>query len=238
MVYCLEQGLIYRCASQCVVALAVCSVRCLTSSSRRAACPGRKLTHISATASMAIPLLGSCPVCVCGCACVCRDGCQQGGLSSPGLRLPEITFPNSHLPSAAGRCAAVSMGPLLPQGLCTLHPPCLEGFPSSPSGSVARAARWLALGPVLARPSAFPLSPQHSHSSESLSPLRLGCPGAWGCRARPCLPSVPGYLALSRPWPCAQQEQAGLCFCKRPPGTSHDCMFCLFTTFVVAESIL
>uniref|UniRef100_A0A8D1FKD4 Tuberin n=1 Tax=Sus scrofa TaxID=9823 RepID=A0A8D1FKD4_PIG len=57
MVYCLEQGLIYRCASQCVVALAVCSVEMPDVIIKALPVLVVKLTHISATASMAVPLL-------------------------------------------------------------------------------------------------------------------------------------------------------------------------------------
>ncbi|XP_057604915.1 tuberin isoform X3 [Hippopotamus amphibius kiboko] len=57
VVYCLEQGLIYRCASQCVVALAVCSVEMPDIIIKALPVLVVKLTHISATASMAIPLL-------------------------------------------------------------------------------------------------------------------------------------------------------------------------------------
>ncbi|XP_015992051.2 tuberin isoform X6 [Rousettus aegyptiacus] len=57
MVYCLEQGLIYRCASQCVVALAICSVEMPDIMIKALPILVVKLTHISATASMAIPLL-------------------------------------------------------------------------------------------------------------------------------------------------------------------------------------
>ncbi|XP_045142049.1 tuberin isoform X3 [Echinops telfairi] len=57
MVYCLEQGLIYRCASQCVVALAVCSVEMPAVITKALPVLIVKLTHISATASMAAPLL-------------------------------------------------------------------------------------------------------------------------------------------------------------------------------------
>ncbi|KAM9208697.1 tuberin isoform 2-T2 [Dugong dugon] len=57
MVYCLEQGLIYRCASQCVVALAVCSVEMPDVIIKALPVLIVKLTHISATANMAIPLL-------------------------------------------------------------------------------------------------------------------------------------------------------------------------------------
>ncbi|KAM6155133.1 tuberin [Rhynchocyon petersi] len=57
MVYCLEQGLIYRCASQCVVALAICSVEMPDVIIKALPVLIVKLTHISATASMAIPLL-------------------------------------------------------------------------------------------------------------------------------------------------------------------------------------
>ncbi|XP_027469318.1 tuberin isoform X10 [Zalophus californianus] len=57
MVYCLEQGLIHRCASQCVVALAICSVEMPDIIIKALPVLVVKLTHISATASMAIPLL-------------------------------------------------------------------------------------------------------------------------------------------------------------------------------------
>ncbi|XP_029802286.1 tuberin [Suricata suricatta] len=57
MVYCLEQGLVYRCASQCVVALAVCSVEMPDVIIKALPVLVVKLTHISATASMAVPLL-------------------------------------------------------------------------------------------------------------------------------------------------------------------------------------
>ncbi|XP_059548725.1 tuberin isoform X6 [Myotis daubentonii] len=57
MVYCLEQGLIFRCASQCVVALAICSVEMPDIMIKALPVLVVKLTHISATASMAIPLL-------------------------------------------------------------------------------------------------------------------------------------------------------------------------------------
>ncbi|XP_021563536.1 LOW QUALITY PROTEIN: tuberin [Carlito syrichta] len=57
LVYCLEQGLIYRCASQCVVALAICSVEMPDIIIKALPVLVVKLTHISATASMAVPLL-------------------------------------------------------------------------------------------------------------------------------------------------------------------------------------
>uniref|UniRef100_A0A5F9DD34 TSC complex subunit 2 n=1 Tax=Oryctolagus cuniculus TaxID=9986 RepID=A0A5F9DD34_RABIT len=57
MVYCLEQGLIHRCAGQCVVALAVCSVEMPDIIIKALPVLVVKLTHISATASMAVPLL-------------------------------------------------------------------------------------------------------------------------------------------------------------------------------------
>ncbi|XP_060028593.1 tuberin isoform X3 [Erinaceus europaeus] len=57
MVYCLEQGLIFRCASQCVVALAICSVEMPDIIIKALPVLVVKLTHISATASMAVPLL-------------------------------------------------------------------------------------------------------------------------------------------------------------------------------------
>nr|QBL95866.1 TSC2 [Capra hircus] len=57
VVYCLEQGLIHRCAGQCVVALAVCSVEMPAVVLKALPVLVVKLTHISATASMAIPLL-------------------------------------------------------------------------------------------------------------------------------------------------------------------------------------
>ncbi|XP_075851078.1 tuberin isoform X2 [Microcebus murinus] len=57
MVYCLEQGLIFRCAGQCVVALSVCSVEMPDIIIKALPVLVVKLTHISATASMAIPLL-------------------------------------------------------------------------------------------------------------------------------------------------------------------------------------
>ncbi|XP_055991187.1 tuberin isoform X2 [Sorex fumeus] len=57
LVYCLEQGLIFRCASQCVVALAICSVEMPDVIIKALPVLVVKLTHISATASMAVPLL-------------------------------------------------------------------------------------------------------------------------------------------------------------------------------------
>ncbi|XP_045397120.1 tuberin isoform X6 [Lemur catta] len=57
MVYCLEQGLIFRCAGQCVVALSVCSVEMPDIIIKALPVLVVKLTHISATASMAVPLL-------------------------------------------------------------------------------------------------------------------------------------------------------------------------------------
>ncbi|XP_044308541.1 tuberin isoform X2 [Varanus komodoensis] len=57
MVYCLEHGLIYRCASQCVVALSICSVEMPEIIIKALPVLIVKLTHISATANMAIPLL-------------------------------------------------------------------------------------------------------------------------------------------------------------------------------------
>ncbi|XP_061456023.1 tuberin isoform X2 [Rhineura floridana] len=57
MVYCLEHGLIYRCASQCVVALSICSVEMPDIIIKALPVLIVKLTHISATANMAIPLL-------------------------------------------------------------------------------------------------------------------------------------------------------------------------------------
>lgn len=78
MVYCLEQGLIYRCASQCVVALAICSVEMPDIMIKALPILVVKLTHISATASMAIPLLEFLSskflylhVCKCVHVCVC-----------------------------------------------------------------------------------------------------------------------------------------------------------------------
>uniref|UniRef100_A0A8C6XMY8 Tuberin n=1 Tax=Naja naja TaxID=35670 RepID=A0A8C6XMY8_NAJNA len=57
MVYCLEHGLIFRCASQCVVALSICSVEMPDIIIKALPVLIVKLTHISATANMAIPLL-------------------------------------------------------------------------------------------------------------------------------------------------------------------------------------
>uniref|UniRef100_A0A8C8S9H7 Tuberin n=1 Tax=Pelusios castaneus TaxID=367368 RepID=A0A8C8S9H7_9SAUR len=57
MVFCLEHGLIYRCANQCVVALSVCSVEMPDIIIKALPVLIVKLTHISATANMAIPLL-------------------------------------------------------------------------------------------------------------------------------------------------------------------------------------
>uniref|UniRef100_A0A803TIE3 TSC complex subunit 2 n=1 Tax=Anolis carolinensis TaxID=28377 RepID=A0A803TIE3_ANOCA len=66
MVYCLEHGLIYRCANQCVVALSICSVEMPDIIIKALPVLIVKLTHISATANMAIPLLeflsSECPV--------------------------------------------------------------------------------------------------------------------------------------------------------------------------------
>lgn len=77
MVYCLEQGLIYRCASQCVVALAVCSVEMPDVILKALPVLVVKLTHISATASMAIPLLEFLSsMCLRLCSCV------PGGVSA------------------------------------------------------------------------------------------------------------------------------------------------------------
>ncbi|XP_054850623.1 tuberin isoform X2 [Eublepharis macularius] len=57
VVYCLEHGLIYRCANQCVVALSICSVEMPEIVIKALPVLIVKLTHISATANMAIPLL-------------------------------------------------------------------------------------------------------------------------------------------------------------------------------------
>ncbi|XP_062444519.1 tuberin isoform X6 [Rhea pennata] len=57
IVYCLEHGLIYRCANQCVVALSVCSIEMPDIIIKALPVLIVKLTHISATANMAIPLL-------------------------------------------------------------------------------------------------------------------------------------------------------------------------------------
>ncbi|KAJ7306100.1 hypothetical protein JRQ81_010466 [Phrynocephalus forsythii] len=57
MVYCLEHGLISRCANQCVVALSICSVEMPDVLIKALPVLIVKLTHISATANMAIPLL-------------------------------------------------------------------------------------------------------------------------------------------------------------------------------------
>ncbi|NXN14890.1 TSC2 protein, partial [Indicator maculatus] len=57
LVYCLEHGLIYRCANQCVLALSVCSVEMPDIIIKALPVLIVKLTHISATANMAIPLL-------------------------------------------------------------------------------------------------------------------------------------------------------------------------------------
>ncbi|XP_072838442.2 tuberin isoform X1 [Pogona vitticeps] len=57
VVYCLEHGLISRCANQCVVALSICSVEMPDVIIKALPVLIVKLTHISATANMAIPLL-------------------------------------------------------------------------------------------------------------------------------------------------------------------------------------
>ncbi|XP_040212417.1 tuberin isoform X3 [Rana temporaria] len=57
MVRCLETGLIYRCAKQCVVALSMCMVEMPGMLIKSLPVLIVKLTHISATVTMAIPML-------------------------------------------------------------------------------------------------------------------------------------------------------------------------------------
>ncbi|XP_075686669.1 tuberin isoform X2 [Rhinoderma darwinii] len=57
MVRCLETGLIYRCAKQCVVALSMCMVEMPAILIKSLPVLIVKLTHISATVTMAIPML-------------------------------------------------------------------------------------------------------------------------------------------------------------------------------------
>ncbi|XP_075035425.1 tuberin isoform X2 [Mixophyes fleayi] len=57
MVHCLETGLIYRCAKQCVVALSMCMVEMPGILIKSLPVLIVKLTHISATVTMAIPML-------------------------------------------------------------------------------------------------------------------------------------------------------------------------------------
>ncbi|XP_044160147.1 tuberin isoform X2 [Bufo gargarizans] len=57
MVHCLETGLIYRCAKQCVVALSMCMVEMPGILIKSLPMLIVKLTHISATVTMAIPML-------------------------------------------------------------------------------------------------------------------------------------------------------------------------------------
>lgn len=57
LVQCLETGLIYRCAKQCVVALTMCTVEMPEIMIKLLPSLIVKLTHISATVAMASPML-------------------------------------------------------------------------------------------------------------------------------------------------------------------------------------
>ncbi len=57
LVQCLEKGLIYRCAKQCVVALTMCTVEMPDIMIKLLSALIVKLTHISATVAMASPML-------------------------------------------------------------------------------------------------------------------------------------------------------------------------------------
>lgn len=57
LVQCLETGLIYRCAKQCVVALTMCTVEMPDIMIKLLPALIVKLTHISATVAMASPML-------------------------------------------------------------------------------------------------------------------------------------------------------------------------------------
>ncbi|XP_068177466.1 tuberin isoform X2 [Antennarius striatus] len=57
LVQCLETGLIYRCAKQCVVALTMCTVEMPDTMTKLLPALIVKLTHISATVAMASPML-------------------------------------------------------------------------------------------------------------------------------------------------------------------------------------
>lgn len=57
LVQCLETGLIYRCAKQCVVALTMCTVEMPDIMIKLLPSLIVKLTHISATVAMASPML-------------------------------------------------------------------------------------------------------------------------------------------------------------------------------------
>ena len=57
LVQCLETGLIYRCAKQCVVALTICIVEMPDITIKLLPALMVKLTHISATVAMASPML-------------------------------------------------------------------------------------------------------------------------------------------------------------------------------------
>lgn len=57
LVQCLEAGLIYRCAKQCVVALTMCTVEMPDIMIKLLPALIVKLTHISATVAMASPML-------------------------------------------------------------------------------------------------------------------------------------------------------------------------------------
>lgn len=57
LVQCLETGLIYRCAKQCVVALTMCTVEMPDIMIKLLPALIVKLTHISATVTMASPML-------------------------------------------------------------------------------------------------------------------------------------------------------------------------------------
>lgn len=99
MVYCLEQGLIYRCASQCVVALAICSVEMPDIMIKALPVLVVKLTHISATASMAVPLLEFL-------SSEYVHRCKYAGSLRVELGLPEVCyadFPTYHLLAAFPR---------------------------------------------------------------------------------------------------------------------------------------
>lgn len=125
MVYCLEQGLIYRCASQCVVALAVCSVEMPDVIIKALPVLVVKLTHISATASMAVPLLEF----LSSKHLWLRLGASGGACERAGAdpRARAAPCPKEPLGPPSG-CGEAARGHLGPAALCCLRalvpPPC------------------------------------------------------------------------------------------------------------------
>lgn len=118
-----------------------------------------KLTHISAHGqhSMAIPLEFLSSMCLWLRPCAGWVSAEWR-LESGAAPLPEITFPNSHLPLLQGRCA-VPMGPSAASGPLHPPPPCLGLSLLALRVSGQKLPVGWPTGPVLMTHSAFPFIP-------------------------------------------------------------------------------